>query len=64
MDSSDSDDQVERNVYLFRERVDWSIFSAAVFKENFRCNPTMAELLLQLIGADIQPNFFRNHALR
>lgn len=65
MDSdTDSDSSIEEKHYLFRERVDSRIFSSAVFRENFRCTPEMAELLLQLIGVDIQAQYCRNHALR
>lgn len=53
----------ERRRPMFRERMNWEGFSTAVFKEQFRCTPQHAEILLQLIGPQLQPKYFSNHAL-
>lgn len=67
MESSSSESEVEindRKKPIFRERIDWEgQFSSAVFRENFRCTPQTAEIILQLIGPDLQPRYFCNHAL-
>lgn len=64
--SSESEDelvQVQRRRPTFRDRINWHNFSSAVFRENFRCRPEHAEILLQLVGEDLQPKYFSNHAL-
>jgi len=61
--SEEEEEEYQVRVYNFRERVDWGQFSDSIFKTNFRCSRATAEILLQLIGADIQPQYYRNHAL-
>ena len=66
LSSSESEEEtiVVRKRPVFRERVNWNfLVSNSVFKENFRCTPEKAELLLQIIGSDIEPKCYRNHAL-
>lgn len=65
--NSTSESECEENPrrkYLFRDRMVWDArFPAATFKASFRCSAEKAELILQIVGADLTPKYFSNHAL-